>query len=547
MSTHVPAQQHAEGLPGPLALPKVWMLLTGLALLWIYGYGISANPLTWEEPRRSLVALEMIYRGDYIVPHVLGEPYRNKPPLLNWLIVLFAGNRANGVGPVPIRLIGLLSLLGISWCLWQLARGQHTTCPAWMPVLMFLTMGIVIQYGRSGELDILFTFWVVAALYCFEVGRRRGSSWWQWGLSQAILAGGVLTKGPAPLFFYPPALFCAWQDRKQMPFARGPFLMGLALEVALVLTWLIPYAQRSSAAALGQRWTEELLVRTPAGHGALAFVVHLVSFPFELLGAIMPWSLVFGLCLLPQVRQSVRHAVRMQSSLRLAVAVSLWSGGLLWLMPGAKGRYCLPGFAFLAMLCGYILACGCAAVHHTTTPLTTRLLSLIRRFCIDRGTVWPVLGLSWGGVFFLTALMTGHEILWQPLVIGLVAITSTYYIVRRHRTTWLLGLPLLMALLYGIFYVGMNRVLIAESEMRLVQSASKIAAAIEEFLPIVCEHGVDIPACFVISRSQGRPLQRYHPSHGAYLLVTPLQYEAQAHSQLIAQVTPLALWRVTRD
>jgi hypothetical protein len=57
MSTHVPAQQHAEGLPGPLALPKVWMLLTGLVLLWLYGYGISANPLTWEEPRGDVSTL----------------------------------------------------------------------------------------------------------------------------------------------------------------------------------------------------------------------------------------------------------------------------------------------------------------------------------------------------------------------------------------------------------------------------------------------------------------------------------------------------------
>src|SRR5262245_10931286 len=425
MSMHVPTQQHSEGLHGPVALPKVWLLCIGLILLWIYGYRIAANPLTWEEPRRSLVALEMIYRGDYIVPHVLGEPYRNKPPLLNWLIVLFAGNRADSVGPVPIRLIGLLSLLGISWCLWQFTRGQHTPCPAWMPALIFLTMGIVIQSGRSGELDILFTFWVVAALYCFEVGRRRQSSWLQWGLSQAILAGGVLTKGPAPLFFYPPVLYCAWQDRKQMPFAGKPFLMGLALEVALVLTWLIPYAQRSSAAALGTRWTEELLVRTPAGHGALAFVVHLVSFPFELLGAIMPWSLVFGLCLLPSVRQSVRYTVRMQSSLRLAVAVVLWSVGLLWLMPGAKGRYCLPGFAFLAVLRGYMLACRGASVHQTTTHLTIRPLRLIRESCVDRVAMWPVLGLVWGGVCFLTGLVTGHAIVWQPLVIGLVAITAT--------------------------------------------------------------------------------------------------------------------------
>src|SRR5262245_20245020 len=175
----------------------------------------------------------------------------------------------------------------------------------------------------------VYTFWVVAALYCFEVGRRRGSSWWQWGLSQAILAGGVLTKGPAPLFFYPPALYCAWQDRKQTPFARGPFLMGLALEVALVLTWLIPYAQRSSAGALGQRWTEELLFRTPIRHSALAFVVHLVSFPLELLGAILPSSLVFGPCPLQRVRQSIRHAVLTQSSLQLAVAVSRRSAVLL--------------------------------------------------------------------------------------------------------------------------------------------------------------------------------------------------------------------------
>jgi 4-amino-4-deoxy-L-arabinose transferase-like glycosyltransferase len=408
---------------------------------------------------------------------------------------------------------------------------------------MFLTMGIVMQYGRSGELDALFTFWIVAALCCFEAGRRRRSSWWQWGLSQAILAGGILTKGLAPVFFYPPALYCAWQDRKDMPFAWRPLLIGLAIEVSLVSAWLIPYAQRSSAAALGQRWTEEILARTPAGNSALEFVVHLVSFPFEILGAMLPWSLVFGLCLLPQVRQSVRRAVRMHSSLRLAVAVSLWSASLLWLMPGAKGRYFLPGFVFLALLCGYILVCGYDALQHTTT----RLRSRVRETCSDRGTAWLVLGLSWGGVFFLTARVTDHGLLWQPLVMGLVAITATYYVVRRHRPTWLVSLLLLMALLYGILYVGVDRVLIAEPQVRLVQAASKIAAAIEESLPVVCEHGVVNRECFVISRFIGRSLQRHPPVHGAYLLVTTLQYEAQAHSQLLTQVAPLALWRVSRD
>jgi hypothetical protein len=74
------------------------------------------------------------------------------------------------------------------------------------------------------------------------------------------------------VFFYPPALYCAWQDRKQMPFAWRSFLIGLALEVSLVSAWLIPYAQRSSAAALGQRLTEEILSRTPVGNSALVLL-----------------------------------------------------------------------------------------------------------------------------------------------------------------------------------------------------------------------------------------------------------------------------------
>jgi hypothetical protein len=51
----------------------------------------------------------------------------------------------------------------------------------------------------------------------------------------------------------------------------------------------------------------------------------------------------------------------------------------------------------------------------------------------------------------------------------------------------------------------------------------------------------------VISRSIGRSLQRHPPAHGTYLLVTTLQHEAQAHAQLLTQVAPLALWRVSRD
>jgi len=529
------------------ALPKAWMLLIGVILLWIYGYRISTNPLTWEEPRRCLVALEMIYRGDYVVPYVLGESYRNKPPLQNWLIVLFAGNRADRVGQVPIRLISVLSLVGIALCLWRFAPGQSTTDLAWMPVLIFLTMGIVVQYGRSGELDALFTFWIVAAFGCFETGRRAQSPWRQWCLSQVVLAGGVLTKVLAPVFFYPPILYCVWKDRKNVPFALWPFLLGLITEIVLVSAWLIPYSQRSSAASLGQRWTEELLSRTPLGSSMVQFVAHIAYFPFEIIGTMLPWSLVFGLCLLPQVRRAMLHAVQREPCLRLAAAISLWSLGLLWPMPGAKGRYLFPALAFFAVLVGHTLVCGFAAVQDAGGLLSVRLLGLVKATWVKRRTAWLMLGLCWGLGLCLMTFVTDHEALWQPLVIGLVAIASTGYVVRAKQATWPFCMLFLMALLYGILYAGVSRVIVAETEAQLVQSARTIAASIEESLPVVCDSGASYHACFVISRHLGGPLHRVHPPQGSYLLVTSLLRGAQAHGQLLAQVAPLALWRITRD
>ena len=72
--------------PG-LDSPRWLALVLALAFVWVYGYGIASYPLKWEEPRRCLVAQEMIESGDYVAPRLLGRPYYNKPPMQAWLIV----------------------------------------------------------------------------------------------------------------------------------------------------------------------------------------------------------------------------------------------------------------------------------------------------------------------------------------------------------------------------------------------------------------------------------------------------------------------------
>src|SRR6188508_203693 len=42
--------------------------------------------LRLEEPRRALVAIEMLLRHNYLVPEINGHLYYTKPPLFNWAI-----------------------------------------------------------------------------------------------------------------------------------------------------------------------------------------------------------------------------------------------------------------------------------------------------------------------------------------------------------------------------------------------------------------------------------------------------------------------------
>ncbi len=537
----------AAGRPG-FILPKGLLFLIGFALIWIYSYRISTNELIWEESRRCLVASEMIYRGDYIVPRVLGEPYRNKPPLQNWLIILLAGNSAERIGPLAIRSISLLSILGITGFLIYLRRSQKTKNIFWLPALIFLTMGIVVQYGRFGELDPLFTFWIVAAFCCFEVGRRRRAVWIQWFLSQALLAGGILTKGLAPLFFYPPVIYLVLKDRKKTPFSIKAFLLGLGAESLLVSAWLIPYSSRLSVSSLGKTFTNEILQRTPLHQGAGEFIAHFLFFPFEVLGNTLPWSLLLALGLLPEVRKGLTTLIQQDPLLKLALAISIWAFFIFWLMPGAKGRYLFPVYPFFALLL--------ASTMETGLPVFSgiRLSGLPRRFSrfmnqifIHKQTGWIFLiSLFTISLFIISIAEADSPLAWQPLGVGIIIIAGTGHALRlRKGEGWIFSILLLSALLYAIIFAGVSAVHKAEKEKPLVRDAGQIASLIKKPLPVICEIDVSRGACFYIIKQLNRLVQRRAPKEGAYYIIAGKEKISPAKGLFLGKAGAFHLWEIT--
>jgi 4-amino-4-deoxy-L-arabinose transferase-like glycosyltransferase len=327
-----------------------------LALAFTYLRGASSDPLRWEEPRRALVAMEMIHRGDWVVPRLLGEPYLNKPPLQSWLIAAFALGDARRIGPLAVRLPSLLAVAAIALVLWRLGLSRDSG-PHALPALVFLTFGIVAQYGRPGEIDLAFAFWTTAALAAFEWGRRRSSPAVEWVLSQALAGAGVLTKGLAPVFVHPPMLLAAWRERRSHPPRAAAIAVGLAVLAAVVAVWIVPYAVAGPLPALRDRLQAEVAQRTVAAGPADA-LVHLARYPLVLAGAALPWSIALLALVRPRTRAAMRAAWRgvlTDGYLALAAAVVSWGVLVFLFVPGTLPRYLIPVLPFAAALVAALL------------------------------------------------------------------------------------------------------------------------------------------------------------------------------------------------
>jgi 4-amino-4-deoxy-L-arabinose transferase-like glycosyltransferase len=516
-----------------------------LALLWIYGFGVATYPLKWEEPRRALVAIEMIARGDYIVPHLLGEPYRNKPPLHNWLIVLAAGNDAARIVPLTVRLPSLLATLGTAVLLFVLGRGRGGSSPPFA-TLLFLTAATTIQFGRAGETDMLFTFLLAAAFAAYELGRRRRSPSLQWIVSQAMVGLAVLAKGIAPLYFYPPLLFLSLRRREEFPFSRRAFALGAGVLAILVAAWIVPFALESSLPALTRQAGSELAERTPLRETAPG-ANRQPPYPIMLILMAAPWSPLLLALLVPRVRRLTRDALA-EPYVVLAIAILAWGALLFAVVPRARPRYLLPVLPFAAVMAAAVLsALSTPAAANTAAPSAA---NAARRPLLARNTAWCFLA----GLFYLFVVVAGRTVLAATpsgprlalavaaAAAGTLVIVAGAWASRRADplAVWLLAL----GLLYGVCYTGFWERRDADRRMRAVRAAQMLAAAAPpDATPVVCRNDFDRQVAYALAHARGRPLTVEVPA-GAYVFVARETDPAPAGAERVAFGHGVAAYRV---
>lgn len=300
--------------------------------------------LTLEEPRRALVAYEMWFSGNALQPTLLGEPYFNKPPLFNWLVIL--SSALFGWGGFAVRAVSItftaLTALVVYLTAKRIVGGRETGLLA---ALIYVTFADTLyHYGWIGEIDAALTFFVLGTILClwsaFETGKNR----------YLLLAGlntglTFLLKGfPAYAFFVLTlATLAVHYRRYRLPFTAASFV-AYAASIAAPAAWILLTAAPSEYL---HRLFFESLSRTAPSRGMGEVVLHLASYPLLTIKQLLPLSVVIPFLLWrekPALSENVKR-------LLLIAGVNYVP---YWLSVGSRGRYILPLFPLVALAFAYL-------------------------------------------------------------------------------------------------------------------------------------------------------------------------------------------------
>lgn len=360
MSVENQAQDHA-GLTPAGQLPHAnwfrlleWELgLLVVLTLCLYGTRLTDLSIRGEESRRGRIAWEMVRSGDWLVPRVQGLPRLTRPPLQYWAISGIGILRGQ-VDAVAVRLPCVLATLLTVLLVYAHGRCWMSRAGAFSSAAMYATFAQVLQLGRLGETEAIFTFLLSAALLIWHIGVL--SNWKPiniWMLAYFFAGLATLTKGPqAPLYFAGGIGVYLLLTRQWRFAVSWSHLAGIALYLTLVGAWQIPFTLALGQERVSHVYLSEVAKRFEDSH-VMTFVSHLAVFPIEIwLGCLFPWSLLLLAFLRKDFRNALDQSSRPVIFLAGCIAIAFPT---VWIPPEARTRYFMPLFPCFALLCGCVL------------------------------------------------------------------------------------------------------------------------------------------------------------------------------------------------
>jgi 4-amino-4-deoxy-L-arabinose transferase-like glycosyltransferase len=175
-------------------LSRALVLLAAAAFFYRLGAVALLGP---DEPSYAEVAREMVERGDWVTPYLMGRPWLDKPPALFW--AQSASLRTLGEGEIAARLPSALAAVGTCALVFWLGRRLFGPAAGVTSALILATTLGLAVYGRAAIPDALLTFTLTLGLASYFLHSRGQGASGPLALAFASFAAAVLAKGPVGL------------------------------------------------------------------------------------------------------------------------------------------------------------------------------------------------------------------------------------------------------------------------------------------------------------------------------------------------------------
>lgn len=175
---------------------KSYLLPIIVLSVFLLFFHLGTRPfLSSGEARAGEIALEMLTRGDIIIPYLNEEIILTKPPLFHWLIILCY--KLFGISEFSCRFPSALSGILVIVLVYLLGKKFWDEKNGAIASLFLLTSPLFFWSARCARIDSLLLFFITASTYCFWMGYSKLSKKNYWFILWFLFMGfGMFSKGP---------------------------------------------------------------------------------------------------------------------------------------------------------------------------------------------------------------------------------------------------------------------------------------------------------------------------------------------------------------
>jgi len=411
---------------------KYLLILLAIGIL-LFLFKIGERDL-WEpdETRYAVVAREMRQSGNWIVPHLSGALYAEKPPLYFWLVnlsTIILGKTTESANRLPSALAGFIAVL----LTFHFGSKLFNPSAGFLSGLVLSTCFFFPNISRWMMLDSLFCLLFLLSVYHLYIGMSsQGRQRFHFLLAGIWVALGTLTKGPLgflpiPLLF----IYSAMVGEFRRIWNRN-LLYGVLLAIGMVMAWIIP-----AVSIAGKSYGTENVLHQTVGRFAggwshpQPFYFYLTRFPVGFLPWVifLPWAVSYGFS---------QIGAEKKKEILLLLVWFVFIFLFFSLSKGKKENYLLPLYPPAAILVGgWLSSCWDSRKERrrlwipmilvTLLFLTAWFVILLRPYKLPEGIeaylsfgVWPLLAIGLGAVLSLFLLTRSSGLSLFCLIAGLI-------------------------------------------------------------------------------------------------------------------------------